>query len=122
VTAVVAGNGLAFIGFVLAVVFVVAYHRTSRGAWRNNPMGRHMMAFAAIDSAVLGLSVVRALGGASLDTGWFVGLRVLVFVGVPWVFGWRLWLLRSTVRAERDRQQAGGSAADEGSDARLSDS
>jgi hypothetical protein len=103
-TAVVVGNVLAFASLVLAVAFIVAYHLTSRGAWRNNPMGRHMMAFAAVDAVVLGLSCIRAIGGASLNTDWFAALRTITFLGVPWVFAWRLWLLRSTVRAERARR------------------
>lgn len=103
-TTVLAGNILAFGSCALAVAFMIAYHVTSRGAWRTNPMGRHMMAFAAVDAAVLGLSCIRAIFGASVDTHWFAALRIVTFFGVPWVFAWRLWLLRSSVRAERARQ------------------
>jgi hypothetical protein len=76
-----------------ALTFVVGYHLASRGIWRRDPMGRHVMAFVAVDAGVFGLAVIRAIGGASLDTGWFALLRLVVFLGVPWVLGWRLWIL-----------------------------
>ena len=87
------GTALAVISAVEAFTFVVAYHFYSGGQWRRDPMGRHVMAFVAVDAAVLGLAVVRAVAGASLDTGWFAWMRVVVFLGVPWVLGWRLAIL-----------------------------
>lgn len=104
-----AATGLLVLSALEAVTFVAAYQVTTRGAWRRDPMGRHVMAFVAADAAVLVLGVVRVFAGSSLDTGWFAWLRVAVFVAIPWVLGWRLLILLWIVRgapAPRPRDEA----------------
>lgn len=96
------GTALVFISALEATTFVVAYHLFSGGAWRRDPIGRHVMAFVGVDAAVLALACVRAAAGASLDTGWFAWVRIVVFLGVPWVLGWRLVILLQLYRQRHD--------------------
>ncbi len=85
------GTFLVYFSTFEALLFIVLYHRLA--AWWKSEAGRHVMSFMAIIAAVLVLSSLRALLGASLDTPWFQWLRVAVFVGVPVVIGWRIRLL-----------------------------
>jgi len=92
------GSALLVLSTLEALTFVAAYHLLTRGAWRGDPMGRHVMAFVAADAAVLTLASVRMVVGAGLDHGWFVWLRVVTFLAIPWVLGWRLAILWSLYR------------------------
>ena len=86
-----AGNIVVTIAAVLGWIFVVQYHLSA--PWWRSEMGRHMMTYSAVVAAVLTLSVVRIVGGAGLDTPWFVLLRLIVFCGVPVAIGWRIVIL-----------------------------
>lgn len=90
---VAAGSVILAAAAVEGLTFMALYHVASRGAWRHDPMGRHIMAFVGVDATVFTLATVRVLGGASLDTSWFVWVRLLSLLGIPWVIGWRIAIL-----------------------------
>lgn len=87
------GSVLVIVSALLALTFIIGYHVFSQGAWWTDPIGRHVMAFVTADFLVFALAAVRLAFGASLDTGWFVWLRVVVFLAIPWTIGWRIWIL-----------------------------
>jgi hypothetical protein len=94
------GNVLLGISTVEAITFCLLYHLSS--TWWRTEAGRHLMAFTAVIAAVLSLVMVRIVIGA--DPPWFAWLRVAVFGLVPWVLGWRLWLLwRAQIARDRTR-------------------
>lgn len=86
------GNVLVFVSTAEVLAFLVLYHLSTGGDWRHSPAGRHLMAYSAAIAAVLVLASARIAVG---DSPWFQSLRTVVFAGIPVVFGWRLWLLRS---------------------------
>jgi hypothetical protein len=68
------------------VASVVAHLRVR---WWDTEMGRHLMAYMSAVALVLLLScVVNDVG----DSSWFQVLRLVVFVAIPLVMTWRLWL------------------------------
>lgn len=88
-----AGDVLLAASFVLAVACVVSYAIKTGGAWRASEIGRHLMAFMAAMAAVLTMSFLRivivdVLGHEDLPA--FRMIRIIVFVGIPVVLGWRL--------------------------------
>lgn len=87
----VVGDALVVSAAVLAVAFCVLYHLVA--PWWRSELGRHIMTYSAVVAAVLTLSVVRMIGGASLDTPWFGVLRLVVFGGVPAALLWRIVIL-----------------------------
>lgn len=101
-TAAVIGSLLITVAAILATGFIIDYARLSKGQWRRDPIGRHLMVYVMVDAAVLLLGAVRFAGGAGLDTGWFAWIRVVVFVGVPWTIGWRWLILRRLYRRDRN--------------------
>jgi hypothetical protein len=86
----------------LIVMCVVAYQRTTRGAWRDSEEGRHLMAFMAAISLVLVTSLLRlvAVGGPpGPDRAlWSAVVRDVVYAPIPAVFAWRLSII---IRAGR---------------------
>lgn len=87
---------------VASVAFVVLYQLWAD--WRRERMGPHVMAFMGSLAAVFALSSIRLVFG---DSTWFVALRTVVFVAVPAVLYWRLWLLIKT-QLEKRRARLGG--------------
>ncbi len=89
------GSGLIVVSTLLALEWVIAYHRLTGGQWRHNEMGRHLMAFEGALAAVLTLSSIRIVTDlfGYPDPAWFQALRLIVFVSIPVVFVWRRWLL-----------------------------
>lgn len=92
----IVGNALVVITAVLAWTFVVLYHVLA--PWWRSEIGRNLMTLAASMALVLTLSIVRMIGGASLDTPWFQVVRLAVFAGVPVALGWRTVIL---IRVQR---------------------
>lgn len=96
------GIGSALLALTAAIntACVVAYGWTTRGGWRDSEMGRHLMCFMCSEAAILDLSVVRMVAGGAgwPDPVWFRVLRLVVFVTLPVVMGWRLAII---VRAYR---------------------
>jgi len=101
--ATVVADFLVMLAAIEALTFTALYHLSTGGAWARDSMGRHVMAFVAVDGAVLTLTVVRIVGGVSVETPWFNWLRLFVFAGVPWVLGWRLVIL---IKIWRRRNEA----------------
>lgn len=96
------GSVLIVVAALQAVEWLVAYHRTTGGAWRRTQMGRHLMAFMASIAAVLAVwstAVVLDALGFDLPT-WFDVLRLAVFVSIPIVLAWRRVLLAGAQRFE----------------------
>jgi len=95
------GSVLVIVSAVMALTFIIGYHVSSNGLWRRDPIGRHVMAFVTADFLVFALAAVRFIAGASLDTGWFAWVRVVVFMAIPWTIGWRLLILWRLYRQNR---------------------
>lgn len=71
---------------------------------RRNPMSVHLLAYMWTLAVVLILSCIRITLG---DSWWFQLLRTVVFVGVPIVGTWRLWLQLAAQREDRPRPPGG---------------
>lgn len=95
------GNALVVVTTGLAWAFVVLYHLWA--PWWRSEVGRHVMTYSTVVAAVLTLSLVRLIGGASLETTWFQILRLIVFAGVPAAIGWRIAILWRVQRRSRHR-------------------
>jgi FlaA1/EpsC-like NDP-sugar epimerase len=100
----IVGNALVIVSAALCWAFVVVYHVMSRGSWRYSLIGRHLMVSDGTVGTVLTLSVIRIIGGPSLDPLWFQVLRMLVFAAVPVVVAWRIWLMVRAQRANNERE------------------
>lgn len=89
----------------LANLFVVLYHLLT--PWWRTDVGRNLQVFMIITAALLDLSAIRLAGDASLDTGWFVWIRLGVFACLPVVIGWRIWILiRLQYQARKEKADA----------------
>jgi len=89
VSAIIATGG--FLGFALTARFW-----SSRGGW-------HVFWYMAVIAAVLDLIVLRYLFG---DSTWFAWLRTGVFAfGMPFVLGWRTWIIFDLQLLERWRRR-----------------
>jgi hypothetical protein len=94
----VTGNAFLCWAALVATASVVVHARV---LWWRSVMGRHLMAYMGVMALVLDLGVVRLVTG---DSWWFQLIRLLVFVGVPVVMTWRLWLqirAQHTARASK---------------------
>ena len=97
----VLGNVLMLYAAVVLISSPLLYHWWSRGDWRFNPNGRHVMAFmgglALVMCFAVASLVMRATGHGELPHL----VRPLVWVIVSFIASWRLWLLwRSRYRGE----------------------
>ena len=93
------GSILVLISAVLADACVIYYQVRAR--WWKTPYGRHLFSFMAVIAVCLNLGFVRFLLG---DSPIFQVIRLVAFVGVPWVLGWRLVILVKAQREERKRR------------------
>lgn len=59
----IATTALAAVGFAGCMYFVAAYWAMTRGAWRQSPVGRHLMAFTFNLGVLLGLVVAARVWG-----------------------------------------------------------
>lgn len=99
------GNVLAVVTAVPATLSVLVYARVP---WWRSATGRHLMAFMVALACTFNLAALRILW----EPSWFQAVRVGVFVLVPVVLWWRLWMLvREQVVTWRDKRAA---AAGEG--------
>lgn len=89
------GDVLLFAAALIASASVVVHATVP---WWRSHVGKHLMCYMASVAAVLDLSAVRVIAGASLDTPWFQTTRLVVFASVPLVLGWRL-LIQVQLRA-----------------------
>lgn len=94
-------NGLIILSAVITSASVVIHTRVP---WWHSEMGRHLMAYMAVMAAVLDLSALKILFG---DSTTFALLRLVVFVGVPLVTAWRLWLQIKAQRRPTDIPREG---------------
>lgn len=93
----VVGNVLTTLTCLIGAAFVLLYHLRAQWWPRWNRMGQNLMAYGAVLVAVTFLSVIRWIGGASLDTPWFAVVRLTVFAMVPITIMWRIVIMwRST--------------------------
>jgi hypothetical protein len=80
------GNVLIIVSAIEASLFVVLYHCLA--AWHRAVTGRIIMGLMLALALVLDVSAIRLFAGASLDTTWFLLVRLAVFCGVPVTIGW----------------------------------
>lgn len=103
------GNLGVLLTFLPALLFVIFYHAGTKGQWRHNVFGRHLMAFTAAIAATSGLGTVRAVTDASFDEGWFAWLRLVVYWAIPLLLWQRLWLLWRVQIRNRRRERGNAS-------------
>jgi hypothetical protein len=85
-----------------ASTFCVMYHLSAR--WWTSRQGRHVMAFTAELAVLLDLWSAGILAGA--DAPWFQVVRLIAFLGLPFVLGWQLLLLyKIQIRPRRRRDR-----------------
>lgn len=84
------GTALIVVSAVLAIAICVLYHLSAR--WWESETGRHVMSFTGVIALILTLWTIGALTQTG-DRPWWGTVRLAAFTGVPWVLGWRLWLL-----------------------------
>jgi hypothetical protein len=87
-----------------ALVFVVSYAWTTRGAWRDSIMGKHVMSFMAAILAVCLLAVIGIIWGT--DWPYRNAIRSAAWATIGACIWWRVWLL---IRVQhRDSGQVDG--------------
>lgn len=76
--------------------FIVAYHRMSRGAWRRDPMGWHIMAITAVDAGIFTMLVFAVWWPILAGQPAYQWTYLAMITGIPAVTVWRgviLWRL-----------------------------
>lgn len=106
----VAALWVTYVSALIPWAFIVAYHLVSRGAWRRDPMGWHIMAITAVDAMIFTMAAVGFwMPLLSGEPVWrWTGLMMVA--GIPAVTVWRgviLWRLYrerpATARVRRPR-------------------
>jgi hypothetical protein len=72
----------------MSLAFVVIYQLTAN--WRATQVGRHLMAIAASETAILLSTTIRLFFGTNV---YFELVRLLIFLSFPVVLAWRLVIL-----------------------------
>jgi hypothetical protein len=83
------GDALLGILFLQTVEWMVAYHRLTKGKWRESALGRHLMQFTGAFALVLFVIVLRLILRDVFSIGDFEGFRIFrtaVFIVIPIVF------------------------------------
>lgn len=93
---------VALIGVVNCSVFVVGYHRKSRGTWRFYPMGRHLMGFIVVIGLVFGLIAASQWVGPLGAWPWITSLVLLnIFIAQRnWMLFTRKWRSSASAPSE----------------------
>lgn len=101
---------LVAVGTVPTVGFVASLHVRSRGAWRRDAMGRHLMGTMAALAAVFLINttaiVVSLVIGAPATLTWFVWPYLAAFGWVDLML-WRRWWLLHHPPADSPQPPAG---------------
>lgn len=90
-------NGLILTCAAIGIASVVVH---ALAPWRRSAMGRHLMVYFVITTAILTLSSIRILIGS--DAEWFAILRLGVFLFLPIAMGQRLVLQLKAWRMDRE--------------------
>lgn len=112
------GDALLIYCAVVSVASVVI-HAGVQPRWWTNLWGTHLMVYMVALAGTFVLAAVRIVAGASLDTPWFAGLRLVVFllipvamtqrlaiqVGVRWHLGWPWRRRTAEQKAVHDQEQ-----------------
>jgi hypothetical protein len=93
------GTVLILTSALLATACVVVHTVLARW-WRTNA-GRHTWAFEAVIALCLDLWALRLIVP---EGDWFLGARLVAFMGVPVVLGWRLDIIIRTWQRERRKR------------------
>ena len=91
------GNGLILACALIGIASVVVH---AQAPWRGSVMGRHLMVYFVITTAILCLSAIRIFIGS--DAEWFAMLRLGVFLFLPIIMGQRLVIQVKAHRMDRE--------------------
>jgi hypothetical protein len=90
------------ITFMLSLAFVIIY---GLSRWWEHESGRNLMAFEVVIMLVTGSSLARFFFD---EHTWFMWLRTGIFLFVPIILAWRLWMLIRVQYLSLDDQTPGG--------------
>lgn len=85
--------GSAVLGIAAPVLYAVLHP-----GWRRTPEGKHLMLYMGVVALVLSVWSVGALFKAP---EWWDHVRLIAFALLPFVLGWRVWLIVRTYREDR---------------------
>lgn len=91
--------GAALLVLLAALRFCVLYHRKTKGDWRNNPYGVHMMVFSGAFVLYFAYAILSLL---VLPESWRPYSGTVLFLSLAGLFWWRARLLRA---AQREKVQ-----------------
>lgn len=104
----VAGLVLTYVSAAVPWVFVAFYQVMSRGAWRHDPMGWHIMALTAVDAAIFTQLIATTWWPQLALDMWWRWTQLLVVAGIPLVTVWRgLFLWRAYHPRSSERSDDG---------------
>jgi len=82
-----------------AWLFIAMYHVLSRGGWRHDPVGRHLMSMVAVDAGIFTMLTAANLWPYLALQRWYQWTYLCVVAGIAVVTIWRgfiLWRLHRT--------------------------
>lgn len=82
-----------YVAAVVPWMFVAFYHVLSRGAWRRDPMGWHIMTLTAVDGAIFTMVLASSWWPAVSLYQWWQWAGLVVVAGIPLVTVWRGYFL-----------------------------
>lgn len=72
--------------------FVILYHRLSRGAWRLERMGWHVMILTIVDALIFTMLASANIWPTLATYPWYQWSYVGTVAGIPAVTAWRGWI------------------------------
>jgi hypothetical protein len=83
-----------------ALGFVLAYHFSTGGHWRDSVHGRHVMTFSAACVLILSYATLALFG--VIPPWLFPYLAVVTYATMAWLFLWRWAILRNDQRVPKE--------------------
>lgn len=94
---------LTYITTAVAWAFIALYHVLTRGAWRHDQMGRHLMSLAGVDAGIFTMLSIATLWPQLAVQEWFQRSYLGTVSGIAAVTAWRaviLWRLHRPMSGE----------------------
>ena len=85
----VAALVVTYVSSLVPWAFIIYYQVISKGAWRRDPMGWHIMALTAVDGSIFSMLLVSSWWPAVSLYHWWRWVGLAVIAGIPLVTVWR---------------------------------